>query len=529
MFQRLKKSRGIGKFRRNRWAMVSLAVIGLYAVIAAGIMLVEALDAVGERMGHRLIPANGWASMLTSGSVAERVGPRWIGGFGSESTPSRRIDQADFVFSRASEAISAATLVGPADAAGVQQKLDQAAMAERRIADLPLDELVRLRDAARALFEAFDSGKQVRVLLNKLSTAVTGAERALADLPVAGDAAKARDDASRAVEDVMFALEDLGKANASTRISAGQSEVDAWQTIADAVREGKTDGAGPKLAALREALAAELSATSPGAAGSDSPETLAKIAAIESAVQRLMPMPTGAAGLRTDIRLLLGTDASGRSIFLRGIYSAKTAIQVGVVVALLAVLIGALMGSAAAYFGGWIDIFVTWCYSTLSSLPQLVLLAVLAFMFLNTRWETTLVPIYVALTLTFWIGPARVIRGEVMKIKELEYVQAGKAIGFSRVYILIRHIIPNTSHLMFINFSLLFIGAVKTEVILTFLGIGVKEGASWGRMISDAAPEVINGVFWQIGAATFFMLVLVLAFNVVSDALQDAFDPRHVG
>ena len=73
MFQRLKKSRGIGKFRRNRWAMVSLAVIGLYAVIAAGIMLVEALDALGERMGHRLIPANGWASMLTSGSVAERV------------------------------------------------------------------------------------------------------------------------------------------------------------------------------------------------------------------------------------------------------------------------------------------------------------------------------------------------------------------------------------------------------------------------------------------------------------------------
>jgi peptide/nickel transport system permease protein len=366
-------------------------------------------------------------------------------------------------------------------------------------------------------------------VLNKLAGAITAAEKSLADLPRAPDQTRARDDASRAVEDVMFTLEDVGKLGPATGLIAGQSEVDAWQTLADAVREGTTDGAGTKLAALRSAVSAELASKAADVVGGDSPETLAKVAAIEAAVGELMPMPTDAAGARTSVRLLLGTDASGRSIFLRGIYSAKTAIQVGVIVALAAVLIGALLGSAAAYFGGWIDILVTWCYSTLSSLPQLVLLAVLAFMFLNTRWETTLVPIYVALTLTFWIGPARVIRGEVLKIKELEYVQAGKAIGFSRPYILIRHIIPNTSHLMFINFSLLFIGAVKTEVILTFLGLGVKEGASWGRMISDAASEVVNGVFWQIGAATFFMLVLVLAFNVVSDALQDAFDPRHVG
>ena len=160
---------------------------------------------------------------------------------------------------------------------------------------------------------------------------------------------------------------------------------------------------------------------------------------------------------------------------------------------------------------------------------NLVLLSVLAILFIGVQQvEGTLIPLYTAFGLTFWTGPFRVIRGEVLKIRELEYVQAATAIGFGRLYILVRHIIPNTSHLMFINFSLLFIAAVKGEVILTFLGLGLKEGASWGIMITQSAEQVVNGFFWQIGAATFFMFVLVLAFNVFTDALQDAFDPKHV-
>ena len=107
-------------------------------------------------------------------------------------------------------------------------------------------------------------------------------------------------------------------------------------------------------------------------------------------------------------------------------------------------------------------------------------------------------------------------------------MQAAKAIGFSRFTILLRHVLPNTLHLMFINFSLLFIAAIKFEVVLSFLGLGVKAGPSWGRMIGEATQEVINGNFWQIGAATLLMFVLVLAFNILSDALQDAFDPKHV-
>ncbi|MEO1512411.1 MAG: ABC transporter permease subunit, partial [Planctomycetota bacterium] len=137
-------------------------------------------------------------------------------------------------------------------------------------------------------------------------------------------------------------------------------------------------------------------------------------------------------------------------------------------------------------------------------------------------------PLYVAFGVTYWVGPGRVVRGEALKIRELEYVQATTALGFGRGRILLRHVLPNTVHLLFINFSLLFIAAIKGEVILTFLGLGLKDGASWGIMIQQGASQVVNDFFWQIGAATFFMFLLVLAFNIFTDALQDAFDPKHV-
>jgi peptide/nickel transport system permease protein len=226
---------------------------------------------------------------------------------------------------------------------------------------------------------------------------------------------------------------------------------------------------------------------------------------------------------------MLGTDQQGRSIMLRALYSAKIAIQVGLIVSLIAVAFGSIIGAAAGYFGDMIDHVVIWLYSTFSSIPYLVLLVVLAFMFTGSMFEGTLIPLYVAFCLTYWIGPCRVTRGEALKLKSLDYVQAAQALGASKSRILLRHIIPNTSHLMFINSSLLFIGAIKGEVVLTFLGLGLKEGASWGIMISQSKPEVVSGFFWQIGAATFFMFVLVLAFNVLTDALQDAFDPKHVG
>jgi peptide/nickel transport system permease protein len=251
-----------------------------------------------------------------------------------------------------------------------------------------------------------------------------------------------------------------------------------------------------------------------------------RLAALEGDVAALWSAPAGALARLT---LSLGTDRQGRSIFLRAMYAIKVAVQIGLVSALVSVFLGTLLGGIAAFFGGVVDHAIVWLYSTFSAIPYIVLLMVLAAMFLGSRFEGTLIPVYAAFCMTFWIGPCRVIRGEVLKLRELEYVQAATAIGYGRLRILLRHILPNTTHLVFINFSLLFIGAIKAEVILSFLNLGVKNEPSWGVMIQQARQEVISGFFWQIGAATVFMFVLVLAFNVLSDALQDAFDPKHVG
>lgn len=258
------------------------------------------------------------------------------------------------------------------------------------------------------------------------------------------------------------------------------------------------------------------------------PEMLPKVVEFEAACQDLLEPLSGGAQLQRNLWMLLGTDQLGRSILQRSVYSIRVALLIGAITAFAAVLVGSILGAAAGYFGGIVDHIVTWLYTTGSSIPYLVLMALLAYMFTGSPVENTLIPIYVAFVSTFWIGPCRVIRGETLKIKQLEYVQAATTVGFSRMYILLRHVLPNAAHLMLINFSLLFIAAIKGEVILTFLGLGVKSGPSWGSMISQSKDEVLNDFFWQIGAATGFMLVLVLAFNILTDALQDVFDPKHL-
>jgi peptide/nickel transport system permease protein len=266
----------------------------------------------------------------------------------------------------------------------------------------------------------------------------------------------------------------------------------------------------------------------------------ASMPAVESSLLALMPMPNGFGGFAYGFRTFLGSDESGRSVAVRSFYSVKIAFQVGLVASLMSVTIGTILGGLAGFYGKWIDHSIMWLVSILSSVPYLVLLAVMIYivrgnaffasMFDNPteRPGLALIPVYAAFGLTFWIGTCRVIRGEVMKIKQLEYVQAATAIGLGRFRILIKHIIPNTAHIMFINFSLIFIGAIKSEVILSFLGLGVKGQPSWGIMISLGREDVQNFFFWTVLSATVLMFGLVLAFNIVSDALQDAFDPKHV-
>ena len=291
------------------------------------------------------------------------------------------------------------------------------------------------------------------------------------------------------------------------------------------------------------------------------PAMLPKLVELESTVAQLHAPLSTWDRLQQNASLLLGTDIQGRSILLRGLYSVKIAIQIGLVTATFSVILGALLGAAAGYFGGWVDHVVVWIYTTFSSIPNLVLLVVIAYAFTgfnleerllwifglsddSSSWlrsaigtlfggldvKNSLLPVYLAFGATFWIGTCRVIRGEALKLKEMEYIHAARTAGFSSFHILLRHIIPNTAHLILINFSLLLIGAIKSEVILSFLGLGVKGQPSWGTMIRDAGNngDVVAGFFWEIGTATVLMFVLVLAFNILSDALQDAFDPKHV-
>lgn len=461
--RRLMRSRGMRKFRRNRMAMGAMGVILAYAAVFAAIIGMELFDAAYTRIADA--PP---VFALREGTTI-RVLPAKHPGFFAHREPLQRFNDLGWHNSRL-QRIFERDLESSED---YRRDMDEAALAERKIARVPLAELRERYEAFRGAFLELD--------------------------------------------DTYLERDDLLDEAAAIRAE-----------IADL--EGSSADA-EEVAALRE----ELAALQPDLERVER-EFTEEVDRAEAALLELMPMPRGWDGLVYFLRTSLGSDVSGRSLASRGFYSIKVAFQIGFVVASLCVAIGTLLGAGAAFFAGWVDHVVMWIVSTLSSIPYLVLLAVFAFMFTGSAWfdnpaqrpELQLVKLYVAMGLTFWVSTCRVIRGEVMKIKELEYVQAATAIGFGRFYILLRHVIPNTVHIMFINFSLLFIGAIKSEVILSFLGLGVSGQPSWGTMISNSKDDLSNFFFWEVLTASVLLFILVLAFNIVSDALQDAFDPKHV-
>lgn len=556
MTGRLKRflaSRGVRKFRRDRLAMVSLVVIAAYLLLAGWISLANAMNDHVASIDRRPL-----LGLLLRSSTAERVGPNTTPGFGLTQPPLKQFEHDMFWIERAAAAVD--QLQQTQDPLAIERIRTGASVAERRLSDLPteglrelltradaivpavLDLRSRRSDARTALVfkdrlpdveqRAIEAAHDVVQLRRAIDNPKQDADDPPEDLEPALARAHDRletalDELSLSIEDVTFRLEAYAQlADDDDPIAALDLAplLDAAEAVLDLEPEqAAAGGLYPRQLIEDLVAAATLAVDALDGQIGEGTQLLRPI------VQELFPMPTGAEGMVYKFKLMLGTDRQGRSIIVRALYSAKIAVQVGVVTAIVAVFIGGILGAAAAYFGGFVDHAVNWLYSVFTSIPSLVLLVLLSFMFLDTKVDSTLIPLYAAFSLTYWIGPCRVIRGEAMKIKELEYVQAATAIGFGRPYILVRHIIPNTAHLMFINFSLLFIAAIKGEVILTFLGLGLKDGASWGIMISQSKHEVVNDFFWQIGGATFFMFVLVLAFNIFTDALQDAFDPKHVG
>ncbi|MFH1018248.1 MAG: ABC transporter permease [Pseudomonadota bacterium] len=221
------------------------------------------------------------------------------------------------------------------------------------------------------------------------------------------------------------------------------------------------------------------------------------------------------------LRFWLGTDFLGRDVLAKVLNGARIAFSVGLTASLIAIPIGAVLGAAAGFFGGRLDDAVVWLYSTFSSVPQILLLTSLSFIM-----GRGLTAIYAAVGLTSWVGICRIVRAEVLKLKSSDYVTAARALGAGKARLLFRHILPNTTHLVIVDFSLRFVYAIKSEAILSYLGLGVQGQASWGIMISDAKDELIRGIWWQLAGATGAMFLLVLAFNLLSDALRDALDPR---
>lgn len=218
----------------------------------------------------------------------------------------------------------------------------------------------------------------------------------------------------------------------------------------------------------------------------------------------------------------MGTDGLGRDVMARLVQGVRIAYKVGIITSLIAIPIGVFLGCLAGFFGGKVDDFIVWLYSTFASMPGLLFILAIAMVVPGNG----LLGVYLGIGLTTWVGLCRLVRGEVMKHKEQTYVQAAKALGIGSGRIIFKHILPNISHIIIVTFSLRFPAAVGTEVIMSFLGIGVQSEPSWGLMIDSARMRLWQGMWWEMTFVTLALFLLVLAFNLLGDALRDALDPR---
>ena len=218
---------------------------------------------------------------------------------------------------------------------------------------------------------------------------------------------------------------------------------------------------------------------------------------------------------------LLGTDVLGRSVFYRVLAGAQTAMTIGLLTTALVIPVGMALGLAAGYFGGWVDAFIAWLYSVVVSIPDILLITAIAYT-LGRGIES----MCVALAATQWVGIMRLVRGEVLKHKGREYVLAARALGAGSGRVMFGEILPNVMHVGIVTASLVLLGAVKSEVILTYLGIGVQDGASWGLLISGASQDLTNDIWWPLAGTVAAMFGLIYSLSVVGDSLRDALDPR---
>ena len=237
-----------------------------------------------------------------------------------------------------------------------------------------------------------------------------------------------------------------------------------------------------------------------------------------------------------------GTDGVSNDVFSKTIYGSRTSLQVGVFATVFGIVVGGVLGVIAGYFRGWVDDVIQYLYTVLNSIPGVLLIAAAVLMMqvvidTHPQWFSTaaeradlrLLALCFILGITSWTGLCRLLRGETLKLRELEYIQAAQAFGVSNWRIIVRHILPNLMHIVIIALVMDFSGLVLAEAVLSYVGIGVDPSmTSFGTMINNARMELGREpvVWWSLAAAFAAMFILVLAANLFADAVRDAFDPR---
>lgn len=224
--------------------------------------------------------------------------------------------------------------------------------------------------------------------------------------------------------------------------------------------------------------------------------------------------------------VLMGTDFLGRSVFYKVLSGVKIAMIVGTFSVCIALLLGVFLGVLAGHYGGLVDDFIVWVYTTVSSIPHIVLILAISLLLGKGVFA-----ICIAMGLTGWVHFCRLTRAEVLKHKNREYVLSATALGMGSWRKIFFHLLPNIFPILLVQISLYFQYAIKAEVVLSYLGIGVQGVPSWGTMIDDAKVELIRHpvVWWQAVFASLAMFVIVLVLNNLGDILRDHLDPKLRG
>ncbi|HEY8094750.1 MAG TPA: ABC transporter permease [Methylobacter sp.] len=242
---------------------------------------------------------------------------------------------------------------------------------------------------------------------------------------------------------------------------------------------------------------------------------------------------------------VFGTDKVGEDVFYQAVKSIRTGLVIGTLTTLIMLPMAIIFGILAGFFRGWVDDIIQYIYTTLNSIPGVLLIAASILMVqvymanheadftsVIVRADMRLLFLCMILGVTSWTGLCRLLRAETLKLREMEYVQAASALGVKQGAILLRHILPNVMHIVLISVVLDFSSLVLAEAVLSYINIGVDPTSySWGNMINGARLEMAREpiVWWSLTAAFVFMFALVLAANLFADVVQDAFDPRRSG